>query len=317
MVRVAVVQDASIAFDTARTLERVEQHCRAAAGQGAELILFPETFLPGYPAALDWPGPAAAFRSDAGSRDYLTYWRQAVEQGDATDAALGAIAGELGVQLHVGVVERVGKSLCNAVMSYCRDGSRLGVRRKVMPTYGERTVWAAADGSSLQVHSTDCGQVGVAICWENYMPLLRTALYAQGVEIYLAPTADDSDGWLASMRHIALEGRCFVLSACQFAQRSDYPAGYSGLDAFARDDVLFAGGSCIIGPDGTVLAGPMRGGRGLLFADLDLGQTVTGKHALDVAGHYARPDIFALHIDRRTRPLSGVRVVSDFNTDEG
>jgi len=312
--RVAVVQAAAAAFDRDACLDRVETLARKAAGDGASLVLFPEVFVPGFPAALDWPGPATAFRDPAGGRDFRRDWENAVEPGDAADRRLAALSAELGVHHHVGVVERHGGSLANSVFAYAPVAGRIAIRRKLMPTHGERTVWMPADGATLRVQETALARLGVAICWENYMPLLRAALYAERPEVWLAPTADDSDAWIASMRHIALEGRCYVLAACQHAIRADYPADYDALPEMAPDTVLFAGGSVIVGPDGGILAGPLRGGAGILLADLDLGGIVEARHTLDVAGHYARPDIFDLRVDRRARPPGGVRLTDDAAT---
>lgn len=306
-VRVAVVQAASPAFDSEDCLARAEALAREAAQGGAQLVLFPETFIPGYPVALDWPGSAVAFRSTAGTQDYACYHAGAITADGPEVARLSALAAELGVQIHIGAMERTGGSLWNSVFSFAADGALMGIRRKVMPTHAERTVWAPApDATSLRVHDTPLGKVGAVICWENYMPFVRMALYAEGVQIYLAPTADDAEGWLASMRHIAIEGRCYVLSACQYSTRADYPADYAGLTGHEPDAVMLSGGSVIIGPDGDVIAGPLREGQGILHAELDMAALAGAKHTFDVAGHYARPDLFTLTINRRPRTASGV-----------
>jgi nitrilase len=168
-----------------------------------------------------------------------------------------------------------------------------------MPTAMERLVWGYGDGSTLNVIDTELGRVGAVICWENYMPLLRTTMYAKGVQLYLAPTADDLDTWVATMRHIAKEGRCFVLSACQYLTRADCPDDYP-IDATVGD-VLMRGGSCIVAPSGDLIVGPVYDTKEILYADIDLDDIVRGKYDLDVVGHYARPDIFALHVDERAK----------------
>ena len=166
----------------------------------------------------------------------------------------------------------------------------------------ERLVWGFGDGSTLTVAPTPVGRIGAVICWENYMPLLRTAMYAQGVELYCAPTVDDRETWLPTMRHIALEGRCFVLSANQFARRRDYPVDYAPVQGDDPETILIGGGSCIVGPLGDVLAGPARDGEAILVADLDLDDITRGRFDLDVVGHYSRPDVFRLSVDGRPRP---------------
>jgi nitrilase len=198
------------------------------------------------------------------------------------------------------------------VLFFAPDGMLRGKHRKLMPTASERLVWGFGDGSTIPVLETSVGRVGAVICWENYMPLLRMAMYAKGIELYCAPTVDDRETWLPTMRHIALEGRCFVLSACQYLRRSDCPAAYDLAQAAEADAALIGGGSVIVNPLGQVLAGPHRDGEAVLTADLDLGDLARGKYDLDVTGHYARPDVFRLTVDetsksavRRADPESG------------
>jgi nitrilase len=205
------------------------------------------------------------------------------------------------IYLVVGVIERDGGTLYCTVLFFAPDGRLLGKHRKVMPTASERLVWGFGDGSTLPVFDTELGKLGAVICWENYLPLMRAAMYAKGVEIYCAPTADARDSWIASMRHIAVEGRCFVLSCNQFQRRRDFPADYR--TAFGNDPetVLCRGGSCIVDPFGNFLAGPNTEGEAILVAELDRAQIVRGKYDLDVVGHYARPDIFQLRVDERPK----------------
>jgi nitrilase len=180
---------------------------------------------------------------------------------------------------------------------FAADGTLLGKHRKVMPTASERLVWGFGDGSTLPVFDTSLGRLGAVICWENYMPLLRMAMYRKGIQLYCAPTADARETWVVSMRHIAFEGRCFVLSANQFARRSDYPDDYP-VD-LAPDEVMCRGNSVIVSPFGELLAGPETEGEAILRAEIDLGRTVEGKFDLDVTGHYSRPDVFQLEVDER------------------
>jgi nitrilase len=196
----------------------------------------------------------------------------------------------------VGVIEREGGTLyCTAV--FLSPHGYLGKHRKVMPTAAERLVWGFGDASTLPVFDTPFGRVGAVICWENYMPLLRMAMYSKGIQIYCVPTADGRETWLSTVRHIALEGRCFVLSANQFARLSDFPADIDNELASRPDDVVCFGGSCIVGPMGDVLAGPDFSGETILFADLDLDDVARAKYDFDVTGHYARPDLFHLEVD--------------------
>jgi nitrilase len=301
-IRVAVVQDAPAAFDRERTLAKVAERTAAAAAQGAQLVVFPEAFVSGYPKGLDF-GARVGMRTPEGRDDFRRYYESAVDvPGPATDV-LGAAAHEHHVYLVIGVIERAGGTLYCTVLFFAPDGALLGKHRKVMPTAMERLIWGFGDGSTLPVLTTPLGRVGAVICWENYMPLLRAAMYAKGIQLYCAPTVDDRETWLPTMRHIALEGRCFVLSACQFARRADFPAHYPAIQGDDPATILIRGGSCIVGPLGQVLAGPCFDGPAILTAELDLGEIPRGTFDLDVAGHYARPDIFRLHVDERPKPV--------------
>jgi nitrilase len=207
------------------------------------------------------------------------------------------------VYLVIGVIERDGGTLYCSVLFFNPDGSLLGKHRKLMPTAAERLVWGFGDGSTMPVFDTPVGRLGAVICWENYMPLLRMHMYAQGIQVYCAPTADDRETWQATMRHIALEGRCFVLGCNQFALRSDYPADYPAIQGDDPATVMSRGGSCMIDPMGRVLAGPEFGGPNLLMADLDLDEIPRAKFDFDVVGHYARPDVFRLVVNEGATPV--------------
>jgi len=210
---------------------------------------------------------------------------------------IGAVARDHGIHLVVGVVEREGGTLYCTAATFGPDGSLLGKHRKLVPTALERVIWGSGDGSTLPVVATPLGRVGSVICWENYMPLLRTAMYAKGVELYCALSVDDRETWVPTVRHIALEGRCFVLSACQFLRRSDLPPGYSTGRLPASSDVLIRGGSCFVGPLGELLAGPVYGEECVLMATLDRADLARAKFDFDVVGHYARPDVFRLTVN--------------------
>lgn len=299
-VRVAVVQDASVVFDLDQTLARVERHTSLAAAQGARLVLFPEAFVSGYPHGMTF-GAVVGARTPDGHELYRRYWESSVDISGPAAARLAGIASTNSVYLAVGVVERDGGSLYCSVLFYAPDGVLLGKHRKLVPTAAERLIWGRGDGSTLPVLDTEIGRMGAVICWENYMPLMRAAMYAKGVQLYLTPTADDLEMWVTTVRHIAKEGRCFVLSACQFLERRDCPADYPIGREFG--DVLMRGGSCIVAPTGELLSGPVYDARTTLVADLDLRDVVRGKYDLDVVGHYSRPDVFTLMVDDQPKGI--------------
>ena len=216
------------------------------------------------------------------------------------------------IHIVMGVVERDAGTLYCSVLFFAPDGTFLGKHRKVMPTASERLVWGFGDGSTMPVFDTPLGKLGAVICWENYLPLMRAAMYAKGIQIYCAPTADARDSWIATVRHIAVEGRCFVLSCNQFNRRRDFPADYSTAFGDDLDTIITRGGSCIVDPFGNFLAGPDFEGEAVMMAEIALEQTVRGKFDLDVVGHYSRPDIFQLHVDERVK-----RPVTSFQDDAG
>ncbi|MBU6366999.1 MAG: nitrilase [Gemmatimonadetes bacterium] len=285
-VTVAVVQAAPVSFDLPRTLETVAARTAEAAARGAQLVLFPEAFVSAYPRGISF-GAVVGHRTEAGRAWFQRYWASSITvPGPAVDA-LGAIAARHAVTLAIGVIERDGGTLYCVLLVLGPDGTLLAKHRKVMPTASERLVWGYGDGTDLAVVDTPAGRVGGAICWENYMPLLRHRLYAQGVELYLAPTADARERWVASMRHIALEGRCYVLSANQCTRRRDYPDDYPLEGVTDPDALVSRGGSCIVDPAGEVIAGPVYDAEAVLVATLDPGALVRGKFDFDAVGHYA------------------------------
>jgi nitrilase len=293
---VAVVQASPVIFDPERTLDKLEALAADAARQGARLVLFPEAFVSAYPRGMNF-GAVVGARSDAGREEFRRYWESSIDvPGPAVDR-IGEIARVNRLYLVVGVVERAGGTLYCSVLFFAPDGSFLGKHRKVMPTGSERLVWGFGDGPTMPVFDTPLGRIGAVICWENYLPLMRAAMYAKGVELYCAPTADARDSWTASMRHIAVEGRCFVLSANQFNRRRDFPPDDRCSLSEDPDSIVCRGGSCIVDPFGNFLAGPNVEGEAILSAEIELAQIIRGKFDLDVVGHYARPDIFQLHVD--------------------
>lgn len=299
-VTAAVVQAAPVVFDVNRTLEKMHDLAADAARRSADVVVFPEAFLPAYPKGLDF-GARVGMRTQRGREDFQRYFDSAVEVPGPVTEAIGNAARAGNMHLVIGVIERDGGTLYCTGLMFGRDGSLLGRHRKLMPTAMERLVWGFGDGSTLTVVDSDIGRIGTVICWENYMPMLRMAMYSQNVQIYCAPTADDRDTWLPTMQMVALEGRCFVLSTCQYLTRADCPADYAAIHGDDPSAVLMRGGSCIIAPLGQVLAAPNFKGECIQTADLDLGEISRGKYDFDVSGHYARPDVFELRVDTRSK----------------
>lgn len=298
----SVVQAGSVLYDTPRTIEKLADLTAKAKIEKAQLVVFPEAFVGGYPKGIDF-GVRLGSRSDEGRAEFQRYYENAVDvPGDQCDQ-IGEIAAGNGVYLVVGVIERDGGTLYCTVLYFGPDGQLLDKHRKLMPTALERVVWGFGDGSTLAAPKTDIGTLGGAICWENYMPQLRLAMYQKGVEFYCAPTVDDRDVWLPTMQTVALEGRCFVLSACQFMTRGDGPADFNPIQGEAADTVLIRGGSCIVSPLGKILAGPVYGEETILTAELDKSEIIRGKYDMDVVGHYARPDIFTLSVNETPQRL--------------
>lgn len=302
-VRVAVIQAGSILFDTQRTMAKLKEWMSEAAHQNARLAVFPEAFLGGYPKGIDF-GVRVGSRSPEGRDWFRRYFEAAITIPGPEIETLSELAKAANMALVVGVIEREGGTLYCSVVYFGTEGQFLGKHRKLVPTAAERVIWGSGDGSTIPVVEVGVGRVGAAICWENYMPLLRTALYAQEIQIYCTPTVDDRETWLSTVRHIAMEGRCFVLSAHQFLQRSDCPDDYAPIQGNSPDTILIRGGSAIIDPFGQVLAGPCFNKETIVTADLDLAEITRAKFDLDVVGHYARPDVFQLKVN--TSPLQTV-----------
>lgn len=297
-VRVAVVQDCPVPFDLAGTIAKTESLTQKAAATGAKLIVFPEAFVSGYPKGLDF-GARVGSRSPQGREVFRRYYDSSIELNSEECRRLGAAARKAKAHLVIGVMEKDGGTLYCTVLFFGPDGALLGKHRKLMPTAMERLIWGFGDGSTMPVFDTSVGKLGAVICWENYMPLLRTAMYAKGIQIYCAPTADDRDTWASTMQHVAMEGRCFVLSSCQYLTRGDCPDDYDAIQGMDAKTVLMRGGSCIVSPLGQLIVAPDFSGPTILTADLDLGDIARGKFDFDVTGHYARPDVFHLQVNER------------------
>jgi nitrilase len=296
MVRVAAVQAGSIAFDTPATMDKLESLVAGVASHQAELAVFPEAFVGGYPKGHAF-GAVVGSRTDEGRDWYRRYYDSAIDLPGREADRIGELAAQHEMTLVVGVVERAGGTLYCSVLFYGSDGAFLGKHRKLMPTAAERLVWGYGDGSTMPVVASAGARLGTAICWENYMPLYRATLYSKGVDIWCAPTVDDRERWEVTMRHIALEGRCFVISANQYAVRGDYPADYDTGYGDDPETVLIGGGSCVVDPHGEFVVAPNRSGETTIAVDIDLGEIARGNYDLDVVGHYARPDVFQLHVN--------------------
>ncbi len=299
--RVAVIQDAPIPDDANATIELMAELAQKAKEKGADLVLFPEGFVGGYLRGANFSAFVGG-RAPEGRAELQHYAENAIAvPSDATDR-IGKIARDNNMHMVVGIIEKGGGTLYCSVLFFDRNGTLLGKHRKLMPTGMERLIWGYGDGSTLPVFETDIGNVGAVICWENYMPLMRMAMYGKGVQIYCAPTADDKDYWIGTMRHIALEGRCYVLSSCQFMRGADYPTSvFKNKYNPDPDFILMHGGSCIIDPDGNIIAGPVYDEKAILVADISLDLITRGKMDFDVVGHYSRPDVFSMKVDTRKK----------------
>ena len=309
-IKAAVVQAGPVLFDTPKTMVKLAERAREAAGIGAHLVVFPEAFVGGYPKGIDF-GARLGMRSPEGREDFRRYHESAIDLPGPEVTHLGEIARDNAIHLVVGVIERDGGTLYCTALTFSPLGRLIAKHRKLMPTALERLVWGFGDGSTIGVAETPIGRIGSVICWENYMPLLRAAMYAQGIELYCAPTVDDRDTWLPTMRAIALEGRCFVISACQYFTRGDGPQHYAPIQGDDPKTVLIRGGSCIVDPLGNVLVEPDFTGEAIKLAEIDRRLIARGKYDLDVVGHYARPDVFKLSVDTRPKPAVafGARLV--------
>jgi nitrilase len=311
MTRVGVVQAASIPFDSAGTVAKAEVLVAECAARGIELAVFPEAFVGCYPKGTGF-GAVVGRRSGPGRDLYQRYFDAAVQLDGPEVAGLIRSSAIHGVFVVVGAIERFGGTLYCTVLMIDPVAGLVGIHRKLMPTGTERLIWGFGDGSTIATAPTPAGRIGAVICWENYMPALRQAMYAQGVELYCAPTADDRPTWISSMTHIALEGRVFVLTACQAIRVGDYPAWYQEDLAEDPASYLMRGGSAILAPDGSILAGPVFDEEVILDAEVDLAEIARGHLDMDAVGHYSRPDIFELRVNtRRQSPV----VFSDSNSE--
>jgi nitrilase len=292
--KVGVIQAGTVLGDTPRTLAKLERLCAACANQGLSMAVFPEAFIGGYPKGLVF-GASVGVRTEAGRDLFREYAECAIEVPGPATATIGRVARDTKLYLVIGVIERNGGTLYCTALYFAPTGELLGKHRKLVPTASERLIWGSGDGGTLGTFDTPFGRIGGLICWENYMPLARMAMYSQGVQIYCAPTVDDREAWIPTMRHIAREGRCFVLSSCQFLERSEYP--HHWLEAAQNlPEPPIRGGSCIIGPMGEFLAQPVYGAECVVSADIHAADLARAKFDFDVVGHYARPDVFEFSV---------------------
>lgn len=292
----AVVQMASNPNDSLTTAQSAAARLREAAAKGARLVVFPEALIGGYPKGASFGAPIG-MRKPEGRAAFARYHAAAIDLDGEEVAVLADACAETGVFAVVGVIERDGATVYCTVLYFDGDKGLVGKHRKLMPTAAERLIWGFGDGSTMPAFKTDLGTIGAVICWENYMPALRMHMYHQGVSLYCAPTADDRDTWLPSMQHIALEGRTFVLTACQYITRAAFGPEHESALGDDPDTVMMRGGSAIIGPLGKVLAGPDFSGETILYAQIDTDEVMRAKYDFDVTGHYARPDVFQLLVD--------------------
>jgi len=291
-IKVCLVQDSPVFFDKEKTIKKVEGLVRKYAGEGSELIVFPESFIPGYPRSFSF-GATVGNRTDEGRKMYLVYHKNSIDIHSEDLKRLEHLSKKQNVYLVIGITEKenLNGSLYCSMLYISPKVGLLGVHRKIKPTGTERVIWSEASGESLVSFETEIGKLGGLICWENYMPLARMSMYKQGVEIYVAPTADCRDNWTSTMKHIALEGRCFVLGCNQFFTKSMYPEQYKSM-VENEPELMCRGGSVIISPLGEIIAGPLFDKAGALIGEIDLEEITLSKLDFDVVGHYSRDDIF-------------------------
>jgi nitrilase len=297
-VHVACVQVEPVILDREATIDRLAERTAEAAAAGAQLVVFPETFIPAYPTSR-WAKALAGWADPRAKEAFARLRRESLEVPGPAERRLGQIAHEHGVWLVTGVnevdPERPG-TIYNSLLYHAPDGTLAQHHRKLVPTNHERLVWGQGDGRGLRAFETPLGRIGGLICWENYMPLARFSLYESGVEIYIASTADDSDAWHSTLVHIARESRAFVIAPCHFQRAGSYPDDFPLQDLIADVDLLGRGGSAILGPDGSYLAGPLYEEEGILYAELDPDRLFEERQRFDPVGHYHRPELLRFEL---------------------
>jgi nitrilase len=297
---VACAQVEPVIFDRDATIEKVGRTTAEAAGKGARLVVFPEAVIPGYPSSI-WAKALAGWAEEGAKEAFALLAREAVEVPGPAERRLGELAREYEVWLVTGVTERDPAhpgTLYNTLLFHSPDGELALKHRKLVPTNHERLVWGPGDGGGLEAVETPYGRLGGLVCWENYMPLARFALYESGIELYVASTADDSEEWQSTLVHIARESRCFVIAPSHFQRARSYPDDFPLARLLEGVDVIGRGGSAILAPDGSYLAGPLWDEEGVLYAELDPARLDGERQRFDPTGHYHRPDVFRLDLTR-------------------
>ena len=293
--KVAVVQAGSVVMDKEKGVEKAVRLIEEAAEENAKIIVFPEAFIPAYPRGMSF-GTVVGSRSEEGRKDFFRYWDNSITVPGIETEKIGKAAKKANAYVVIGVIEKdsdpsQGTLYCTALF-FGPDGELLGKHRKLKPTGSERLIWGAGDSSTMPVFDTPYGRIGALICWENYMPLARAAMYDKGIQIYIAPTADARDTWFSTMQHIAVEGRCFVLSCNQYSTKDMYPEDIASRPEFVDlPHEMSRGGSCIVDPLGEFLV------EQILYEDINLDRIAEAKFDFDVVGHYARPDVFQLVVN--------------------
>jgi len=294
--KVSVVQATPVLFDLEESTEKTIRLIHQCSSENPDIILFPESFIPAYPRGFDF-GAKVGYRTDEGRKLWQRYWENSVEVPGKETEMIGLAVKEANTFVAIGITEKdsISGTLYCTLLYFAPSGELIGKHRKIKPTGSERLIWGEGDGTTLTTIDAGFAKIGGLICWENYMPLARMAMYEKGVQIYLAPTADARDSWQTTLKHIAMEGRCFVLGCNQYVEKKDYPEDLQPL-ILDEPDVMSHGGSVIINPMGEAVAGPLFGKEGILTAELDISEITRAKMDFDVIGHYARPDIFKLEV---------------------
>lgn len=306
-VKVAAIQASPVMFNKEESIKKACRLIREASREGVHIVLLPEAFIPAYPRGLDF-GMKVGVRESHGRDLWLKYWENAVDLNSRDLDKIKSTVKKAKITLAMGIIEREGDF--GSATLYCTllyinsNGEIIGKHRKLKPTGSERSIWGEGDGSTMPVFQTEHAKVGGLICWENYMPLARMAMYGKGVEIYFAPTADYRDTWNICMQHIAFEGRCFVLGCNQYITKDMYPNELNLDGELSKyPNTISRGGSVIVAPSGKILAGPLYDREGILYAELNMSEIIKGKLDFDVTGHYARPDVFKLQVDESKRSI--------------